>query len=69
MVYRGDFNVIRFPQERTVALMLSQALMEFNDFINEAELVDLPLGGQFSWSRNSELRQCSRIDRFLVSLE
>lgn len=47
MVYRGDFNVIRFPQERTVALMLSQALMEFNDFINEAELVDLPLGGNF----------------------
>lgn len=43
-------------------------MVEFNEFINEAEMVDLPLaGGRFTWSRIGDRRQCSRIDRFLVS--
>lgn len=66
----GDFNVVGFPHERFGARTFSQAMMEFNDFINEVELVDLPLiGGQFTWSRNSDTHHCSRIDRFLVSTD
>lgn len=66
----GDFNVVRFPQERSGSRVFSRAMAEFNDFINERELVDLPLvGGDYTWFRNNDSHQCSRIDRFLISVD
>lgn len=60
----------RFPQERLGASSMSQAMVEFNDFINEEALVDLSLEGcSFTWFRGRERRQCSRIDRFLYSTD
>jgi hypothetical protein len=50
---RGDFNVVRFPGERSSVAGFSAALEEFSDFIFMQNLVDLPLeGGQFTWSNN-----------------
>jgi hypothetical protein len=62
----GDFNVIRFPSERSGGRCISSAMGEFSDFIFERGLMDLPLtGGVCTWSNSQSL---SRIDRFLVSL-
>jgi exonuclease III len=64
----GDFNIVRFPSERSNDSNYSTAMMEFSDFIAEQGLVDIPLvGGQFTWSNNQEEEIWSRIDRFLLS--
>lgn len=66
----GDLNVIRFPRERSGSHFFTRAMREFNEFINEAELVDLQLsGGDFTWFRNGDRNQWSRIDRFLISTD
>jgi exonuclease III len=67
-VIGGDFNIVRFPSERSCGSNYSTAMMEFSDFIAEQGLVDIPLvGGQFTWSNNQEDEIWSRIDRFLIS--
>jgi endonuclease/exonuclease/phosphatase family metal-dependent hydrolase len=64
----GDFNIVRFPSERSNDSNYSTAMMELSDFIAEQGLVDIPLvGGQFTWSNNQEDEIWSRIDRFLIS--
>jgi hypothetical protein len=66
----GDFNVVRFPSERSSVAGFSAAMEKFSDFIFMQNLVDLPLeGGQFTWSNNQEDQTLSRIDRFLISPE
>lgn len=43
-------------------------MRDFNDFINNSELVDLHLvGGEYTWFRQGARNQFSRIDRFLIS--
>ena len=47
----GDFNVVRFLSERRGGSWLSQAMEKFSDFIEELNLIDLPLdGGSYTWS-------------------
>lgn len=42
---------------------------DFNLFVNEAGVVDIPMGG-FSFTRGSSIRaKSSRLDRFLLSHE
>jgi len=66
----GDFNVVRFPSERSSGAGFSAAMEEFLDFIFMHNLVDLPLeDGQFTWSNGQEDHIWSRIDRFLISSE
>jgi exonuclease III len=66
----GDFNVVRFPSEKSGMAVLSPAMNDFSDFISELGLLDLPLeGGLFTWSNNREFPAKSRIDRFLISSE
>jgi hypothetical protein len=44
-------------------------MMDFSDFIEESQLVDLPLGeGQYTWSRGLDNPAISQIDRFFLSL-
>ena len=62
----GDFNVIRFPNERFGGRRINSAMREFLDFIFERGLMDLPLTGKVCTWSNSQ--SWSRIDRFLVSL-
>lgn len=62
----GDFNVIRFPWERSRLGGIWSAMKEFLDFISELGLLDIPLtGGQFAWSNNRASQTWSRIDQFL----
>uniref|UniRef100_A0A2N9HE33 Uncharacterized protein n=1 Tax=Fagus sylvatica TaxID=28930 RepID=A0A2N9HE33_FAGSY len=64
----GDFNVVRFPSEKSGLVSFNSAMHEFNDFISECGLLDIPLeGGLFTWSNNRDVPAMSRIDRFLFS--
>ncbi|KAG2689058.1 hypothetical protein I3760_09G122900 [Carya illinoinensis] len=61
----GDFNVVRFPSERSRDSRMRPTMTEFSEFIYDLNLVDIPLlGGAFTWSNN---HTWSRLDRFLVS--
>ena len=41
----GDFNVVGFPSERLGGLRLTLAMENFSEFIEELNLIDLPLEG------------------------
>ena len=65
----GDFNAIRSAAERrSVSGALHQASIDnFNGFVVNNNLVDLPLRGRtYTWYRGDG-RTMSRIDRFLLS--
>jgi hypothetical protein len=50
----SDFNVTRFPSERSSEARFSPLMTEFSDFISEQGFMDLPLVGESStWSNNS----------------
>nr|CAN79711.1 hypothetical protein VITISV_009623 [Vitis vinifera] len=64
----GDFNMIRFPYERSRGGRLSPTMRRFSEVIEELELRDLPLQGRmFTWSGGLNNLLKSRIDRFLIS--
>ena len=47
----GDFNAIRFPEERNKGGSLNSAMRRFYEVLEDLELRDLPLqGGIFTWS-------------------
>ncbi|XP_050211746.1 uncharacterized protein LOC126661907 [Mercurialis annua] len=61
----GDFNETLLLEERLNGSDFSASMLAFRDFVNNAELLDLPLQGRlFTW-HNSFSR--SRIDRCLIS--
>ena len=64
----GDFNVVRFPSEKSGQGPYSTAMQDFSDFIADFGLLDTPLeGGKFTWSNNREVPTMSKLDRFLFS--
>ena len=66
----GDFNVVRFPSERTGPVAFSQAMYDFSDFIAINGLIDTLLsGGNYTWSNNREVASMSRIDHFLFTAD
>ncbi|GKV44689.1 hypothetical protein SLEP1_g51849 [Rubroshorea leprosula] len=63
----GDFNAVRSVEEKTGNNGLTAEIREFDGFIREMELNDLPLiGRKFTWYQASG-RSMSRIDRVLLS--
>ncbi|GKV39902.1 hypothetical protein SLEP1_g47602 [Rubroshorea leprosula] len=63
----GDFNAVRKVGERGGSREISAEMREFDGFIRDVGLVDLPLiGRKFTWVQASG-RSMSRIDRFLLS--
>lgn len=67
----GDFNTVRSANERRGASLqiVNREMLEFNSFIDDMGLNDLPLiGRKYTWYI-SDGRCMSRIDRFLLSDE
>ena len=64
----GDFNVVRFPSEKSRQATFSTSMQNFSNFISDFGLLETPLkGGKYTWSNNREFTFVSRIDRFLFS--
>jgi len=58
----GDFNVVRFPSERSTRGRLTSAMTESSDFIDSCNLIDHLLeGSRFTCSGNEEVPVLSRV--------
>ena len=65
----GDFNVIRFPSERSSGGRSSWAMREFSSFIDGCNLIDPPLeGARFTWSSHEERGRSCVISHRSISL-
>ncbi|GJU24161.1 RNA-directed DNA polymerase, eukaryota, reverse transcriptase zinc-binding domain protein [Tanacetum coccineum] len=66
---RGDMNVVRNDNKRSGSLFSRQDADNFNSFIENSGLIDLPLGGRlFTWMKKPRTK-LSKLDRFLISDE
>ncbi|GJW82309.1 cytochrome P450 [Tanacetum coccineum] len=63
----GDFNEVRCEQERMGTIFSKHGASSFNEFINRAELFDIPMSGRKFTSMNKYGTKLSKIDRILVS--
>ena len=53
----GDFNVFRFPSERSISGRLSWPMREFFDFIDSCNFINPHLErAGFTWSSHEEVR-------------
>nr|GEY33898.1 putative RNA-directed DNA polymerase, eukaryota, reverse transcriptase zinc-binding domain protein [Tanacetum cinerariifolium] len=67
VVLMGDFNEVRYKSDRFGSTFNVQGAIEFNYFINDADLEEVPLGGSmFTWCHKSGLKM-SKLDRFFIS--
>ncbi|KAG8503708.1 hypothetical protein CXB51_001640 [Gossypium anomalum] len=61
----GNFNVVRCRSERSRCMGSAKGSKEFDNFIHNCKLIDLPLvGKKFTWYGPDNKK--SRLDRFLV---
>ncbi|XP_077221629.1 uncharacterized protein LOC143855396 [Tasmannia lanceolata] len=66
----GDFNTIRFPEEKNPVGRITTSMRKLSDFILEHELVELPLeGARYTWTNNQDRLVLRRLDRVLISME
>lgn len=65
-VLMGNFNEVREKSERMGSQFHQDTTRNFNHFIDEAKLTDIPLGGpHFTWTYKWGSK-FSKLDRFLV---
>jgi hypothetical protein len=64
----GDFNILRFANEKNKGGGVTRFSNEFNSIINKFALRELPLsGGMFTWSNNQENPTLEKWDRILIN--
>ncbi|XP_022007933.1 uncharacterized protein LOC110907231 [Helianthus annuus] len=66
-VFLGDFNDVRRPEERFNSEFNSMNAHFFNQFIEDADLVEYQMGGKKYTYRSDNGTNMSKLDRFLVS--
>ncbi|GKB59215.1 RNA-directed DNA polymerase, eukaryota [Tanacetum coccineum] len=67
VVVMGDFNEVRYKSDRFGSVFNVQGAEEFNAFIADVGLEEVPLGGSsFTWCHKSATKM-SKLDRFFVS--
>ena len=63
LLVMGDFNVVLHSGERTGLSLCGRSMQDFSRWINDLNLIDIPLHGmKFTWRRNQSK---SRLDRVL----
>ena len=64
----GDFNVVRFPNERNREGRIMRSTRRFSQVIDEIEMKDiLAQGGQFTWKGGLDNCRMARLDIFMIS--
>lgn len=63
----GDFNAVRFEEERFSCQFYDMEVVDFNHFISTAQLVEIPLGGKRYTRVSDDGVKFSKLDRFLDS--
>lgn len=64
----GDFNLIRWMEDRQNGTRYTRNMKKFNKFIALYELIDIPMAnGEYTRSRTGERGAASRLDRILIS--
>nr|GEY59203.1 RNA-directed DNA polymerase, eukaryota [Tanacetum cinerariifolium] len=67
VIVMGDFNEVRYKNERYGSVFHAHGVDAFNSFISNANLQDIPLGGcAFTWCHKSASKM-SKLDRFHMS--
>ncbi|GJX74901.1 RNA-directed DNA polymerase, eukaryota [Tanacetum coccineum] len=67
VIIMGDFNEVRFKEERRGSGFNQSGARVFNQFITSSGIVDVKLEGfSFTWSHPSATKM-SKLDRFLIS--
>lgn len=70
MILGGDFNIIRFSNEKNTLDGVHRFTPLFNSVIGFYELRELVMnGGMFTWTNNQEIPILEKIDRVLVTKE
>ncbi|KAK3213080.1 hypothetical protein Dsin_017786 [Dipteronia sinensis] len=68
--FGGDFNMVLDPSEKKGESCNMVSIRNFNSFVLQSKVVDIPLSGiTFTWSNNREKALWARLDRFLISSE
>lgn len=63
----GDFNTVKCREKKVGRHIDSGSMADFSAFINEAQLIDLQMGGRkYTWYKTN-WKAMSRLDRFLLS--
>jgi hypothetical protein len=66
----GDFNILRFANEKNKGGGVTRFSDEFHSIINKFALREFPLsGGMFTWSNNQENPTLEKLDRILINHE
>ncbi|GJZ28416.1 RNA-directed DNA polymerase, eukaryota [Tanacetum coccineum] len=65
----GDLNVVRKNEDRLNSQVNIKEMTDFNDFINEARLVEIPMGGRKFTRVSDDGMKFSKLDRFLMNEE
>ena len=67
VVVMGDFNEVRFKSDRFGSIFNVQRADDFNSFIEDVGLEEVPLGwSAFTWCHKSATKM-SKLDRFFIS--
>lgn len=65
----GDFNLTRYPSDRSNDNFDRTEAVSFNDLINETELQEIPLMDRlYTWSNNQPHPILVKLDRFFVNI-
>nr|GFA83656.1 RNA-directed DNA polymerase, eukaryota [Tanacetum cinerariifolium] len=67
VIVMGDFNEVRFKNERFGSLFHAHCANAFNRFILEANIQEIPLGGCSFTCGHRSAKKMSKLDQFLMS--
>ena len=68
MLIGGDFNILRFSEDKNKAFCPNKLTDMFNLIINSYALREVTLnGGLYTWSNNQENPTLEKLDRFLMN--